>query len=152
MAIFRFALLTLLVLVLFSAKNASAQDTPYQITVVTSDLTRSDTQIALTNTGASATTPTNGGLCFNVYAMTSAQGDVAACCTCRVQPNGLGLISVNGPSRAGFSVEAAHGGDQAHGQHGDEPGLQRLIGRRWLRCPCHRHAGLAGGGAAGAAA
>jgi hypothetical protein len=68
---------------------------PYQISVVTSDLTRNDTQIALTNSGASATTPTNGGLCFNVYAMTSAQGDVAACCTCRVQPNGLGLISVN---------------------------------------------------------
>jgi len=104
----RFATVTLSLLVLLSGKSAFAQaaDGPYQVGVVTNDLTRSDALVAMSNTGANATTTTNGGLCMNVYA-TSGNGTsppaVSACCTCRVQPNGLVSASVNNDILFGVS-------------------------------------------------
>jgi hypothetical protein len=98
MIIIRCIIFVLLALVLLPAKNASAQsaDTPYQVGVVTEDLTRIDTTVAMTNSGASSTvaSPQNGALCFNAYAMPGPGNAVTACCTCRVQPNGLRLLSV----------------------------------------------------------
>lgn len=47
-----------------------------------------DSQISLTNTGASG-----GNLCANVYAFDSAE-ELIACCTCTVTPNGLQGLSV----------------------------------------------------------
>lgn len=96
----RTATLLLSLLVLLPAKFAFAQaaDTPFQVTAVTSDLTRADTLVALSNTGASATTATNGQLCTNVYAMTgngASPPAVAACCSCKLQPNGYAQLSVN---------------------------------------------------------
>jgi hypothetical protein len=97
----RFATMTLSLLVLLPGNHAFAQaaDTPYQVGVVTNDLTRSDATVTMSNTGASATTTTNGALCVNVYAMSAANGAtpsaVAACCTCHVQPNGYASASVN---------------------------------------------------------
>jgi hypothetical protein len=97
----RLATIALSLLVLLLAKDAFAQaaDTPYQVGVVTNDLTRSDALLAFSNTGASATTVTNGALCVNVYAMSAANGTapsaVSACCTCKVQPNGFASVSVN---------------------------------------------------------
>jgi len=89
----RCAILTLLALVLVPTKNASAQesgvdDRPFQIGVVTDDLWRNDTEIDLTNSGAT------GPICVSVYGM-NAQAQLSACCTCLVQPNALAEISIN---------------------------------------------------------
>jgi len=89
----RWTVLTLLALAFLPAKNASADGgadaTAFQIGMVTDDLWRSDTEIDLTNSGANAEP-----VCVNVYGM-NAQAQLAACCTCLVQPNALDHISVN---------------------------------------------------------
>ena len=53
----RCTILALSMLLLLPAKYASAQaaDTPWQIGVVTEDLTRVDTTVAVSNSGASST-------------------------------------------------------------------------------------------------
>jgi cytochrome c553 len=105
----RFATVTASLLVLLPANYAFAQaaDTPYQVGVVTNDLTRSDASVTMSNTGASATTTTNGALCMNVYAMSAANSAspsaVAACCTCHIQPNGYVTASVNNDILFGVS-------------------------------------------------
>lgn len=104
----RIAVVLLSFLALLPARTAFAQaaDTPYQVTVVTNDLTRSDTFVAFSNTGATSTTLANGQLCMNVYAMTgngTLPSAVAACCSCKVQPNGFVQLSVNTDILAGVS-------------------------------------------------
>jgi hypothetical protein len=105
----RFAIAALALLVLLPAKNAFAQaaDSPYQVGVVTNDLTRGDATVSFSNTGASATTISNGALCMNVYAMAAANGSapspVSACCSCKLQPNGYATASVNTDILAGVS-------------------------------------------------
>jgi hypothetical protein len=104
----RIAAIALSLLALLPAKFAFAQaaDTPFQTTVVTNDLTRGDTLVALSNTGGSATTITNGALCMNVYATTgngAAPPPLAACCSCKMQPNGFASLSVNTDILAGVS-------------------------------------------------
>jgi hypothetical protein len=99
MIIARFTIFILLAFVLVPVKHASAQaaDGPFQVGVVTDDLARIDTTVITTNSGASSTVvgpPQNGAICINAYAMAPAGNTVAACCTCRVQPNGLGQFSV----------------------------------------------------------
>jgi hypothetical protein len=97
--IIRFTIFTLLALVLLPIKDASAQatDTPYQVGVVTDDLAKIDTSVVLTNSGASSTVAfpaQNGAICVNAYTMPAPGTAVTACCTCRVQPNGLRQFSV----------------------------------------------------------
>ena len=104
----RTATLLLSLLVLLPAKFAFAQaaDTPFQATAITNDLTRGDSLVALSNSGASATTTTNGQVCTNVYATTGNGATipgVSACCTCKMQPNGYAQLSVNGDILAGVS-------------------------------------------------
>ena len=99
MIISRCAVLALLALVLLPVKNASAQasDTPWQIGVVTEDLAKLDTTVAVSNSGASSSIAfpnQNGAICVNVYATSAPQSAIAACCTCRVQANGLREFSV----------------------------------------------------------
>ena len=104
---FAIAALSLLALLPAKSVNAQAADTPFQVGVVTNDLTRGDSLVAFSNTGASATTTTNGGLCVSVYAMAAANGTgpapVSACCSCRVQANGLATASVNNDVLAGVA-------------------------------------------------
>src|SRR3981081_967574 len=104
---FVLAALSFLLLLPSKNENAQAADTPYQVGVVTNDLTRGDSVVAFSNTGASATTITNGALCVNAYAMAAANGTgpspVSACCSCKLQPNGLATASVNNDILAGVS-------------------------------------------------
>jgi hypothetical protein len=101
----RIAAIALSLLALLPARTAFAQaaDTPFQTTVVTNDLTRGDTLVGLSNTGA------NGGsaaLCVNVYATTgngAAAPPLSACCACKMQPNGFASLSVNTDILAGVS-------------------------------------------------
>jgi hypothetical protein len=91
------ATIALSLLVLLPAKNAFAQaaDPPYQVGIMTNDLTRSDTLLAFTNDGASGG---SAPLCVSVYAMSgngTAPSAVSACCTCKVQQNGFVSVSVN---------------------------------------------------------
>jgi hypothetical protein len=93
----RYAIAGLLALV--CAPNgalAQAADTLWQIGVVTEDLTKLDTNVAVSNTGASSTvaSPQNGGICVNVYATSAPSTSIAACCTCRVPANALREFSL----------------------------------------------------------
>lgn len=96
--VIRFTTFVLLALVLLPIKNASAQaaDTPWQIGVVTENLTKVDTSVAVSNSGASSTiaSPQNGAICINVYATSAPLSSIAACCTCRVAANALRVFSV----------------------------------------------------------
>lgn len=97
--IMRFTIFTFLALVLLPIKDASAQatDTPYQVGVVTDDLGKFNTAAVLTNSGASSTVAfpaQNGAICVNAYAVPAPGTAVTACCTCRVQPNGLRQFSI----------------------------------------------------------
>ena len=91
--IIRFTIFTFLALVLLPIKDASAQatDTPYQVGVVTDDLARFNTAAVLTNSGASSTV---AAICVNAYAVPAPGTAVTACCTCRVQANGLRQFSI----------------------------------------------------------
>jgi hypothetical protein len=79
-----------------SGALAQAFDTFWQIGVVTEDLTKIDTNVAVSNSGADSTTvnPQDGGICVNVYATSAPASAIAACCTCRVPPNALREFSV----------------------------------------------------------
>ncbi|HEY8006067.1 MAG TPA: hypothetical protein VIE66_04520 [Methylocella sp.] len=94
----RFTTFVILALVLLPIKNALAQaaDTPWQIGVVNEDLTKIDTTVAVSNSGASSTiaSPQNGAICVNVYATSAPLSSIVACCTCRVQANALRAFSV----------------------------------------------------------
>lgn len=97
--IMRFTIFTSLALVLLPIKNALAQatDTPYQVGVVTDDLGKFNTAAVLTNSGASSTVAfpaQNGAICINAYAVPAPGTAVTACCTCRVQANGLRQFSI----------------------------------------------------------
>jgi hypothetical protein len=99
MIIARFTIFILLAFIVVPVKSASAQaaDTPFQVGAVTDDLTKIDTTVLTTNSGASSTVAfpnQNGAICVNAYAMAPAGTTVAACCTCRIQANGLGQFSV----------------------------------------------------------
>jgi hypothetical protein len=86
----RYAIAGLLALVgVPSGALAQATDTPWQIGVVTEDLTKLDTNVAVSNTGA-----TNAGICVNVYATSAPSNSIAACCTCRVPANALREFSL----------------------------------------------------------
>ena len=105
---FRIAVLLLSFLALLPARTAFAQaaDTPFQEALITNDLTKGDALVALSNSGASSFTPTNGQICVNVYAMSgngAAPSPVSACCTCKMQPNGFASLSVNNEILAGVS-------------------------------------------------
>ena len=96
--IIRFTIFAFLALVLLPIKDASAQatDTPYQVGVVTDDLAKFNTAAVLTNSGASSTSPSGAewAICVNAYAMPAPGTAVTACCTCRVQANGLRQFSI----------------------------------------------------------
>jgi hypothetical protein len=98
MVMTRYAIAGLLALVCApsSALAQTAADFFWQIGVVTEDLTKLDTNVAVSNSGAESTTvnPQNGGICVNVYATSAPSNSIAACCTCRVPANALREFSV----------------------------------------------------------
>lgn len=144
--VIRFTTFVLLALVLLPIKNASAQaaDTPWQIGVVTENLTKVDTSVAVSNSGASSTiaSPQNGAICINVYATSAPLSSIAACCTCRVSERPSCVFGWQGGSRSG-SAEGADERDQAIGLYRYCWRLQCLDGRDWRECSRHRHAVLA---------
>src|SRR5690349_16106947 len=81
------------------AQNPVATDSSYQVRYA-SNLNLGESQINITNTGASASTtgfpagPEAPNLCVNVYTF-SPDEQLVACCSCVVSPNALVNLGVN---------------------------------------------------------
>jgi hypothetical protein len=87
-------LMTVALLLCFSAMAFAQADTPFQVRYAT-NLTFSDSLFDVTNTGANSTTagpPQDGNICVNVYGLTGAT--LIHCCSCLVKPDALASLSV----------------------------------------------------------
>ena len=99
MSLKRSIILFAFVVVVALAQNPIATDSPYQVRYA-SNLNLGESQINITNTGASASTtgfpagPEGPNLCVNVYTF-SPDEQLVACCSCVVSPNALVNLGVN---------------------------------------------------------